>query len=215
MENPNLRHTTDTLCNGGKNMKLKYKVKFLDYWHISSGLSAGAKLDSTVVKDKDGLPYLSGKTLKGLAREMALDFECDFIDSCFGTTTDKKDKCYDKDKKKKEGICYFSNAKLPQAIADEILENNLEDKLYDVIASTKIGQKDKENETEGIAVDNSLREIEVVIPLTLEGYIDDVSSDYKDEMIQALKMIKRMGLNRNRGLGRCEICIEEEEKCKS
>ena len=59
-----------------------YKVTFLDYWHLSSGLSAGAKLDSTVVRDKDGLPYISGKTIKGLLKEQSLNKE--FLDICFG-----------------------------------------------------------------------------------------------------------------------------------
>jgi len=170
-------------------MTLKYEVKFLDYWHLSSGLSAGAKLDSSVVKDKDGLPYLSGKTLKGLVREMAELLDDDaFIKSCFGV----------------EGVdmgrCYFSNVTLSKEVQEQIVTNKLQDNLYDEIASTKI-----EN---GIAVDNSLREIEVVVPLILYGTIDDVPTDYKEKIIQSLKMIKRMGLNRNRGLGRCEIKVE-------
>ena len=171
-------------------MTLKYEVKFLDYWHLSSGLSAGVKLDSTVVKDKDGLPYLSGKTLKGLVREMAeLLKEESFVKSCFG------------DEGVDMGICYFSNATLPSTISKEIKEHNLQERLYDVLASTKIGEKD-------IAVTNSLREIEVVVPISLEGYIDDVPTEYKEQLIASLKMIKRMGLNRNRGLGRCEITVE-------
>jgi CRISPR/Cas system CSM-associated protein Csm3 (group 7 of RAMP superfamily) len=187
-------------------MRLQYKVKFLDYWHLSSGLSAGAKLDSTVVKDRDGLPYLSGKTLKGLARETAEMLEKkEFVRDCFGA----------------EGVeigkCYFSNAMLDSEIAKEIKDNSLEERLYDVIASTKIGKEDKfdkdgkQIEKKDIAVDNSLREIEVVVPITLEGYIDDVPSAYEAEMKQALKIIKRMGLNRNRGLGRCEITVTEED----
>ncbi|HIP30562.1 MAG TPA: CRISPR-associated protein [Campylobacterales bacterium] len=171
-------------------MTLKYEVKFLDYWHLSSGLSAGAKLDSTVVKDKNGLPYLSGKTLKGLLREMAeLLKEESFVKSCFG------------DEGVDMGICYFSNATLPSTLSKEIKEHNLQERLYDVLASTKIGEKD-------IAVTNSLREIEVVVPISLEGYIDDVPTEYKEQLIASLKMIKRMGLNRNRGLGRCEITVE-------
>ena len=192
-----------------KMVKLKYEVKFLDYWHLSSGLSAGAKLDSTVVKDKDGFPYLSGKTLKGLAREMAeyLDNTL-LLKSCFG------------DEGVEMGVCYFSNATLNENIAKEIKDNALQERLYDVIASTKIGKEDKfkdgkQIEKKDIAVDNSLREIEVVVPVTLEGYIDDVPSDYKEEMIKALKMIKRMGLNRNRGLGRCEITVTEVIECEN
>ena len=176
---------------------INYKVEFLDYWHLSSGLSAGAKLDSTVVKDKDDLPYLSGKTLKGLLREMAEYFEnASFVTECFGVEGVDM------------GVCYFSNARLIEEVASEITKHNLQERLYDVIASTKIGQNENEDEVEGIAVDNSLREIEVVVPLTLEGTIDDVPTQHKEQMVQALKMIKRIGLNRNRGLGRCKITVE-------
>ena len=66
-------------------MTLKYELKFYDYWHLSSGLSAGAKLDSTVVKDDDKLPYASGKTIKGLAREMLElnETNLDFLHKCY------------------------------------------------------------------------------------------------------------------------------------
>jgi len=193
-------------------MTLKYEIKFLDYWHLGSGLSAGAKLDSSVTKDSEGIPYASGKTIKGLVREMALElnYECEFLDRCFGTTSDKDDKCYREEPKTKDKNgkqiytkCYFANATLDDAIHTEITTNKLQDNLYDVIASTKIDEN-------GIAVDNSLREIEVVVPLTLYGEIDDLPDQYKDQMIHALRMIKRVGLNRNRGLGRCEFAVKEQ-----
>jgi CRISPR/Cas system CSM-associated protein Csm3 (group 7 of RAMP superfamily) len=161
-------------------MTLKYRLKFYDYWHLSSGLSAGAKLDSTVVKDDDKLPYASGKTIKGLAREM-LELNVDNIEFLHK--------------------CYFGNAKIDDDTQKEIISNNLQDNLYDIIASTKIGEN-------GIAVDDSLREIEVVVPIVLSGEILDISSqDDFDKLSNGLKMIKRMGLNRNRGLGRCEFII--------
>lgn len=187
-------------------MTLEYEIKFFDYWHLSSGLSAGAKLDSTVVKNSDGLPYIPGKTIKGLVRDMALEeFDCDFIDRCFGTTTDKKDKCYKKDKKQEQGRYYFPNAAIPEDVAEQIKTNNLQDNLYDTITSTKIAQN-------GIAEDKSLREIEVVIPISLHGTITgNFNEKDKKKMIQSLKMIKRMGLNRNRGLGRCEFICEDKK----
>lgn len=161
-------------------MNLQYKLIFLDYWHLSSGLSAGAKLDSTVVKDKDKLPYASGKTIKGLVREMAEEFgEIEFLH-----------------------VSYFSNATICKAQRDEIVSNNLQDNIYNVIASTKI-----EN---GVAVDDSLREIEVVIPLALYGEIRDIANENIEVIKKSLKLIKRIGLNRNRGLGRCKFEIVEE-----
>jgi len=156
-------------------MTLKYEIKFLDYWHCSSGLSAGAKLDSTVTKDSDKIPYVPAKTIKGLVREMAEEFgDIEFLHQC-----------------------YFKNATLNEVTHKEIKSNRLQDNLYDVIASTQI--------KDGIAVDDSLREIEVVIPMILEGQILDIPSENDFNRLQkSLKMIKRMGLNRNRGLGRCE-----------
>jgi len=165
-------------------MTLKYKIQFLDYWHLSSGLSAGAKLDSTVTKDDDDIPYASGKTIKGLVREM-IELETSDI--------------------KFLHQCYFTNASLDKDTHKEIKTNQLQNNLYDVIASTKI-----EN---GIAVDDSLREIEVVIPIALYGEILDIQNDNDcKKLIQSLNLIKRMGLNRNRGLGRCEF---KEIKCEN
>ena len=171
-------------------MTLKYKIKFLDYFHIGSGLSAGAKLDNSVLKDNNNLPVIGGKTIKGLAREMAEHLKNDaFVGTCFGS----------------EGVdmgsCYFSNATLSKNEQSEIISHKLQDNLYEEMAFTKIDEK-------GMAVDGSLREIEVTIPLTLEGTIDDLSSEYVEAMSRSLKMIKRMGLNRTRGLGRCEITVE-------
>jgi len=162
-------------------MTLTYKLRFLDYWHLSSGLSAGAKFDSSVVKDDDGVAYASGKTIKGLVREMLEVFETniEFLHRC-----------------------YFSNATLDSDIKKEIVTNKLQDNLYDVIASTQL--------KDGIAVDDSLREIEVTIPLTLEGEILDIKNDDDFKKLEkSLKMIKRMGLNRNRGLGRCHFEVEK------
>lgn len=173
-------------------MTLRYKLKFYDYWHIGSGLSAGARLDSTVIKD-DGLPYVAGKIIKGLAREMAeLLGEDDFVKECFGVEGAGM------------GKCYFSNAVIEQETAKQIISNRLQDNLYDIIASTKIGEN-------GIAEDKSLREIEVVVPLTLCGEIRDVPDERAEKMTKSIKMIKRMGLNRNRGLGRCEFSMEESK----
>jgi len=163
-------------------MTLKYEIKFLDYWHLSSGVSAGAKLDSTVTKDDEGIPYASGKSIKGLVREMAEEFgDIEFLHQC-----------------------YFANATLDEATHKEIVTNRLQNNLYDVIAFTKV--------EDGIAVDNSLREIEVVIPMRLYGEILDVPKNNYQNLVKSLKMIKRMGLNRNRGLGRCEF---KEIECKS
>lgn len=171
---------------------MRYKITFLDYWHLSSGLSSGAKADSTVLKDKDGLPYFSGKTIKGLTREMAeLTMDEKFINICFGNEGNSA------------GACYFSDVILDYSTRKIIVDKSLQSNLYTELASTKIDEN-------GIAKTGSLREIEVVIPITLYGTIENIPKEYQTSMINALKSIKRAGLNRNRGLGRCKIEIVGE-----
>lgn len=163
---------------------MKYKITFFDFWHISSGFSAGAKYDNIVIKDENGLPFITGKTIKGLIREQFEKFDKDLAKELFG------------EEGIKEGRLYFSNATIKEK--EEIVANNLQKYLYKTIASTAL-----EN---GIAKTNSLREIEVVIPLSLEGeIIGNINENEKKILLKAMHSLKRMGLNRNRGLGRCKI----------
>lgn len=53
---------------------IKYTIEFYSQWHCGSGLSAGADVDALVVKDKDYMPYVPGKTIKGLVREAVETF---------------------------------------------------------------------------------------------------------------------------------------------
>jgi CRISPR/Cas system CMR subunit Cmr4 (Cas7 group RAMP superfamily) len=50
---------------------IEYQIEFFSEWHCGSGLAAGADVDALVVKDKDKLPFVPGKTIKGLIREAA------------------------------------------------------------------------------------------------------------------------------------------------
>jgi len=183
---------------------LKYKIQFYTYWHASSGLTAGANADTTVIKDENYLPYIPGKTLKGLIREMAelLYGENDnFVINCFGKGQVDDNGNENEDYKKSQ--CFFSNAELTKATKNALKDEN-KNMLYDKIASTTIDKN-------GIAKEHSLREIEVTVPITLYAEIDNLSEKYKEKMIASMRMIKRLGLNRNRGLGKCDFIIIEGE----
>ena len=187
---------------------MKIEIEFFTYWHCGSGSSGGSRVDALVARDNDGFPYIAGKTLKGHIREMAevLD-DCTFVNECFGGSSNdgtdgrEKDVCYDKKYRGKEGKCYFSNA-----IIEEQINKELKSYLFTTISSTKI-------EENGIAKTGSLREIEVVVPLKLYATIefDNDSKKYESKMIKAFRQVKRMGLNRTRGLGRCEITLAGEQ----
>jgi CRISPR/Cas system CSM-associated protein Csm3 (group 7 of RAMP superfamily) len=173
-------------------MMMQYKIVFFDYWHISSGVSAGPALDSTVVKTKENLPYVPGKTLKGLLSEMVALLDESKIETIFGAGGAKM------------GEAFFSNATLDLQTSAHLKKNpQLVKHLYDKISATKIDDN-------GIALDKSLREIEVTVPLTLTGTIECQEED-KALLVQAMGMVKQMGLNRNRGLGRCQITEVEND----
>ncbi len=180
---------------------IKYTIEFFSDWHCGSGLAAGADVDALVVKDKDKLPYVPGKTVKGLVREA--------VENILAFREDNKDKVIksafgffdDKDNSEK-GEMFFTNAELGRNEADAIVANKLQQYLSRTIASTAI----KEN---GIAKDHSLRKMEVIAPCTLYGIIKNVRPELVKDIIDGLKFIKRLGVNRNRGLGRCQIKGEE------
>ena len=54
-------------------MDINYEIHFHSYWHCSSGLSAGADIDTLVLKNADNLPYVPGRTMKGLVRDAIND----------------------------------------------------------------------------------------------------------------------------------------------
>ena len=72
---------------------IKYEIEFFSNWHCGSGLAAGADVDALVIKDNNGLPYVPGRTLKGLLREAAtiLFADKELIGTIFGISGDKKD----------------------------------------------------------------------------------------------------------------------------
>ena len=174
--------------------QLRYKLQFHSYWHCGSGLAAGTDVDALVVKDKNGVPYVPGKTIKGLVRqafEEILQFRGDEneldTNKLFGYFHDSNEMV--------KGELFFSNATMKE------IDEDLKKYLYSSLAQTAINEK-------GTAERHSLRKEQVVIPCQLEGYIDNVDED-EDKLIKtleaSLRYIKRLGTNRSRGLGRCSF----------
>lgn len=178
-----------------------YEIKFLSDWHCGSGLSSGADLDLLCIKDQNGLPFIPGKTLKGLLRDAA-SIVCqdnfDFIDKVFGKVAERKTGSEEKNSVK--GISYFSSGELSETLQGSILKDiGKKEFLFRKISSTRIDENGK-------AETHSLRGIEVVVPLTLYAEITEIpDEESKENLIKCLKYIKRLGTNRNRGLGRCVI----------
>ena len=185
---------------------MKYQIKFLSDWHVGSGLAAGAETDAEVLKDENKLPYIPGKTIKGLLKAALYEMiavkhvDEDAVNELFGYEI-KGEKVV----KTCPGSLFFSNASLPVAEQKDIIPD-LADFLYKNISQTKINAK-------GVAENASLRTIEVCMPLILEGDIRKFKEGLECELLDeekklirmALKWVRRLGVNRNRGLGRCQF----------
>lgn len=173
----------------------------MDYWHISSGKSGGALYDALVLKDENKLPYIPGRTIKGLIRDNA--FQLGWLE------IGKTENFIDKDLQKCLGTadiageCYFSNLSLNENEQKSIVSNNLQEFLYERLAFTAL---DKNR----VAKDDTLREFEVVVPVELEGFVE-VCESCEEKIKKLLKMIKRLGVDRRRGFGRCEIIIKDKK----
>jgi CRISPR/Cas system CSM-associated protein Csm3 (group 7 of RAMP superfamily) len=190
------------------NMILTYNINMLGYWHCGSGLSAGAEADSGVIKDADGLPFVPGKTIKGLLREAAMEMlNCHAIDdnlmkSVFGYTASKESEhSQKKETRTYPGNAHFSNAEIPDPERKEV-KGTLAPYLYDIIASTSI---DRDT---GTAMSQTLRSIEVAVPVVLTGQIECTTKAEQELLKDCMKWVKALGAHRNRGLGRCKFMIK-------
>ena len=183
---------------------LNYKIEILSDWHIGSGLDSATDTDALVLKNEQGLPYIPGKTIKGLMKDAMMDLvevgQCDqsIVDKIFGKMKKEEDRTEDESKISSPGTAFFSNVSLTQIEQREIQSNNLGEYLYRNIASTAI-------EKNGMAKDKSLRVMQVCIPLSLEGTVTQLEEYQLAKLEVALKLIRHLGVNRNRGLGRCKF----------
>lgn len=181
---------------------LDYKIVFHTDWHCGAGLSAGADADALVVKDADGMPFVPGKTLKGLLREamdVLYDAKGEAYDRLFGSLPDEEGSIM--------AEAFFSNAMLSVEEREAIKAIKAEKFLYRLVSATAI-------DDEGIACEGSLRRIQVVVPCVLYGSVTGVPEEMMDKLEMALGYIKRLGMNRSRGLGRCSFCKVESNESK-
>lgn len=174
---------------------IRYKITFYSYWHAGGKDGANMEIDNAILKDKNGLPYIGGKTMKGLIRDAAYFInthqsdllEDDFIMNIFK----EKDKAYGEEE---ELVNKFKSATLVHEI-----EKKYAHLLYHKKSSTKIIENKQ-------ADNQSLRTTEVTVPLELVGEIKNYTGKEEDLEI-CFKALKKLGEKRFKGLGRCTVEI--------
>ena len=202
-------------------MTITYRIQFFEYWQSSSGLSAGTQAALRVRKTHTGLPMIPGRGLKGLLNEAGYkiqslqkqyDYEKeliseDFLKAIFGLGDNEyNDTNIETDAgKSKETTCFFTNAELSQQLSQELSQPERRGQiplLYQTLSFTKIAAN-------GLADDKTLRTVEATVPLTLYAQIRDfpTTPGYVEQLAYCMQWIRRMGLNRTRGMGRCAFSI--------
>lgn len=183
-----------------KYIDLSYTITFHSYWHCGSGLAAGAAADELAIRDVDGLPYVPGRTVKGLLREAMEAYlhytggESDVVEELFGHFNGVDDMGM--------GCGFVGDAMLCDAEREAIkASRHLLPHLFHGVSSTAI-------DDDGIAVDQSLRRIEMVVPCCMYGVMARVPETAVSMLNQAVGLVKCMGLGRHRGYGRCTISIK-------
>lgn len=198
---------------------------FDSYWQAASGRGNDELLDSTVARGAGGLPVLPGRTIKGLLREAyrravacgALQHDREI--ELFGSEVAGADQASlnDADQAKaldegrfrtKAGALAFGTATLPQAWIDwastDPSARAVVDELFTQVSSTAI------NERDGVALDHTLRVVEVAVPMTLTAAVDGPDdADWVEQLRDVAPLLRALGARRNRGYGRVAVTVEE------
>lgn len=184
---------------------LSITIGIESYWHTSSGQGIKGDLDSMVVRDDNNLPYIPGRTIKGLLRDACYQAETfgqvqeGTTDILFGSRTTETGES------SIPGTLLFSSANLPDEERDFFAHNpEHAEQLYDSLASTKIDE-------DGLADNKKLRIAEVTIPMTLHAkatLLPGTPEHAKDTLAKSAPLIRALGTSRSRGFGRCTITIK-------
>jgi CRISPR-associated protein Csx10 len=187
----------------------KIKIITKSYTAIASGEGAGI-IDSDIIYDSLGLPFIPAKRLKGLFKDSAqeiLNFVSigngnALIEELFGTEL-------------KQGKAVFENAyienyeNLKNEIEELINKNEYKNFLSksNILSFFTTIRQQTAIDNDGIAKEHSLRTIRVLNPnINFETTIDVVqlSEQAKALLYLAIKNLRRLGLNRNMGFGLVE-----------
>lgn len=200
-------------------------ITLFDYWHAGSGRGSGPVYDAEPVRSDAGLPYLPGRTVRGLLREgMALAEESALPEVPAGSTTRVFGHYQSPGQARQNapgpqdpGLLRLSNATLGAqyeawlSAAARADREALAQSLYAPLAATAIDR------TTGQVNNQTLRVIEVALPLTLEATVTVLPSGEEAAKVRALleaalPWIRGLGVSRRRGLGRCRFAFETPEE---
>ncbi len=207
------------------------RIAFSSYWHCGSGRSEAAAIDAKVVRDALGLPFVPGRTLKGLLRDAVRQavvlghVDPAWEGTLFGSAARSDIETSDlvPIEGTDPGVLLVGSGRVPHAVLDWFRSaapeevGSLVPNLFAVLSQTAIEQES------GAAADHSLRSIEVALPMHLTAHLtlrpahadsgglsdETVAGEWISILKTALPLVDGIGAHRTRGLGRCTLTLEE------
>ncbi len=214
------------------------RLDILDWWHCSAGRGLRSGINTLVIRDS-GLPYVPGRTLKGLLRDVMRQAEafsaCHAADGTvlvpLGSTDillgraagasaeDDASGVVEQRFGSQPGLLRVDSAVLPDAwrrwarTTDGV--RMLED-LGETLHRTAI-------DADGQVIPNSLRTLEVMPPMTLDATLvfQGAADPWADQggwrqiVAAALPLLRSVGTGRTRGLGRLTATLLDDYNLES
>jgi CRISPR/Cas system CSM-associated protein Csm3 (group 7 of RAMP superfamily) len=193
----------------------------LSQFHIGTGFGVGKFIDRATIKDKLGVIYIPGSTIKGkakyFARQMANSFGLDYCtedNPCKGNPCIV---CRTFGSPLHQGKFFFSDAKLPEELIKSLTEENEENPAISLRSFLNIKTGTKIDRRFGTVEEDHLFTTETGMRgITLTAKIYGIGNDFifldKGELplelnllLGALSLITHLGGEVSRGLGYVRI----------
>ena len=202
----------------------RIRAELTGYWLCGSGRGDGPGADELPITNRDGLPFVPGRTLRGLLRDAV-------------RLLVSAGACEDRTALALFGSEPWGDAKTPQAkervpgleqgryttepgalrLTSAVLGRTPEERTQwrlwarhtpDAVAQVFVRLGSTRVNASGVADDQTLRTVAVVVPMTLYADIE-VPDELLAPIREALPLVRGLGSGRHRGLGRAQLTLEE------
>lgn len=178
------------------------QIVFESEWLVAGGDSVLGTADMAAVKDDDGLPFVPGRSLRGVLREAVALIDdcsrCGWATELFGERLDPSG-----GRNYSEGTVRIGNATLVAEIAAACADSDLRTELYTSVRRTSLTD-------DRVARRHTLREMEVCVPgLILVAAVQVPDRPSLEVVAFAAGLVRSLGHGRSRGLGRCSLAVFE------
>lgn len=180
------------------------RVELLDTWHVGTGRGEGHHLDAALDLDADVFPHLPGRMVRGLLRDA-----CDCVESWGHASAGDVDALFGT--AFQPGLLNLSSARLHKPLRHALLAGDTKPRGPLSKALRLSSFQTALDHHRGTALPQSLRGIELAIPMVLEAAVEirgkpDIEIAAAWQLLDlALPLVLAVGANKTRGHGRARL----------